>query len=207
MQGRKSLIVVVAAFLIAGLLITAAPALAVSQVQVLHAFTGRNDGAISWAALVLDASGNLYGTTIAGGTYGYGTVFKLTPGASGAWTETVLHSFHPDVTGGNQPEAGLIFDTVGNLYGTTSFGGSHGEGTVFKLAPGINGTWTETVLHAFDGQDGGRPSGSLIFDASGNLYGTTSGTPPSRGNVFKLAPSVDGVWTETVLHTFNGKDG
>jgi uncharacterized repeat protein (TIGR03803 family) len=160
---------------------------------VLHAFAGGNDGAHPLAALIRDNAGNSYSTTDLGGTNNQGTVFKL----AGNGTETVLYSF----TGGNDggtPEAGLISDEAGNLYGTADTGGANSEGVIFKLAP----DGTETVLHAFTGgSDGGIPFAGLIKDAAGNLYGTTySGGVNSDGTVFKLAP--DG--TETVLHAFTG---
>ena len=131
---------------------------------MLHRFTGR-DGAVPHGALIFDAPGNLYGTTHNGGTNGYGTVFQLDP--SGALT--VLHSF----TGGSDgayPEAGLIADMAGNLYGTT-YGGGAGGGTVFQL----QASGTLTVLHTFTGGDGAYPVAGLLADAAGNLYGTTAG--------------------------------
>jgi uncharacterized repeat protein (TIGR03803 family) len=122
---------------------------------VLHQFTGK-DGANPYASLLLDVAGNLYGTTWGGGnyrcnpTYGCGTAFKLAPGGGGQWTETVLHEFNGN--NGAYPNANLIFDPAGDLYGTTASGGhSRGEGTVFKLTPGANDKWTETVLHIFYG--------------------------------------------------------
>jgi uncharacterized repeat protein (TIGR03803 family) len=186
-----------------------APTLAVGQEQVLQIFNG-TDGANSFSGLVFDPAGNLYGTTQQGGNTGYGTVFKLTRGSNGTWTETVLHNFHgPNGLdrGGLEPSAALVFDLAGNLYGTTLAGGVHGFGVVFKLSPGANGNWTETVLHAFNGEDGGRPAAPLIFDKAGNLYGTSTGAPPRLGNVFELSPGSDGAWTEAVLYTFNGEDG
>jgi uncharacterized repeat protein (TIGR03803 family) len=158
----------------------------------------------------------LYGTTYGGGTYGGGTVFEVSPGASDQWSEKVLYSFGSGKDG-VAPRAGLIFDGKGNLYGTTSFGSAGGGyGTVFQLTLS-NGQWTETVLHAFGGSDGVWPwYAGLIFDAAGNLYGTTSsggaqdcngGNNEGCGTVFQLAPS-NGQWTETVLHFFgSGKDG
>jgi len=165
------------------------------------------DGAVPLAGLIIDQAGNLYGTTSLGGSgsrgiYG-GVVFKLTPDG----TETILHSFLGG-DDGNGPTAPLIADSHGNLYGTTTLGGScpsdNGCGTVFKIAP----DGTETVLYAFQGgKDGFVPRAGLIMDAAGNLFGTTSkggGTGcvyhEGCGTVFKLAP--DG--TETVLHTFAG---
>lgn len=185
---------------------------------VLYSFKeNHNDGQDPEASLVFDATGNLYGTTLLGGAYGYGTVFQLTPGANGTWTEAVLHSFDNNTRDGMYPYAGLIFDPDGNLYGTTNGGGVHGEGAVFQLAPGTNGKWKERVLHSFNGKDGLEPYSGLIFDAAGNLYGTTysggaSGTGCRGygcGTVFELTPEGNGKWTEKVLHSFNdnGKDG
>lgn len=142
------------------------------------------DGSLPMAPLLLDAQGNLYGTTAGGGEYGYGTVFKLTPQG----VETVLHSFNQ--TDGQEPVAGLIQDVQGNLYGTTASGGlydgNYGYGTVFKIAPG----GTETVLYNFTGgADGANPEAGLILDANGNLYGTTTnGGAYTYGTVFKLTP-------------------
>src|ERR1019366_9536867 len=183
--------------------------------QVLHSFGNGTDGANPQAGLIVDAAGNLYGTTVGGGTYGYGTVFELTPNGSGGWTEKVLYSFCsqaycPD---GSEPYAGLIFDAVGNLYGTTLDGGTNWfGGTVFELTPAGGGSWTETVLHSFNknGTDGANPYAGLIFDAVGNLYGTTEeGGTYGYGTVFELTPAAGGVWTEKVLHNFNnnGTDG
>lgn len=161
--------------------------------SVLHAFGGANDGAHPLAVLVRDKAGNFYSTTDLGGTNNQGAVFKLAPGG----TETVLYSFTGGSDGGT-PEAGLIGDAAGNLYGTADTGGANSEGIVFELAP----DGTETVLHTFTGgNDGGIPFAGLIRDAAGNLYGTTySGGAGGAGTVFKLAP--DG--TETVLHAFTG---
>ena len=174
---------------------------------VLYSFcaqSGCTDGAKPWAGLILDAAGNLYGTTQTGGNnvepgtvFGGGVVFKLAPDG----TETVLYNFcaQSGCADGVHPYAGLVMDAAGNLYGTTYQGGSKGNGVVFKLAP--NGT--ETVLHTFCEQsgctDGALPRAGLATDAAGNLYGTTSaGGAAGWGVVFKLAP--DG--TETVLYNF-----
>jgi uncharacterized repeat protein (TIGR03803 family) len=178
--------------------------------SVLHSFNN-TDGATPEAGLIFDAAGNLYGTTIyggfitCGGGNGCGVVFKLTRGADGSWTESVLHSFGRGSDGAD-PVAGLIFDTAGNLYGTTEGAGAHGYGAVFKLTPSANGSWTESVLHSFEGNGGEQPWAGLIFDAAGNLYGTTYGGGASfAGTVFKLTPNADGRWTESVLHSFEGK--
>jgi uncharacterized repeat protein (TIGR03803 family) len=179
---------------------------------VLHSFAGPPDGAVPWGELLLDSAGNLYGTTSEGGTgcrnpygpAGCGTVFKLSP----AGVETVLHRFKnsPD---GALPAAGLIKDAKGNLYGTTMGGGNvvlgSAAGTVFRVTPG----GTETVLYRFKGyslstKDGQNPRSTLVWDASGNLYGTTEeGGPKAWGTVFKLSP----LGKETTLYSFPGKSG
>ena len=160
---------------------------------VLHNFTGSPDGSTPYGALAIDSSGNLYGTTIQGGTSNLGVVFKVT--SSG--TETVLHSFtgKPD---GSTPYGGLILDSSGNLYGTTVAGGSSNTGTVFKTTS----TGTTTVLHSFTGNpDGSLPYGSLVIDSPGNLYGTTKqGGSSNLGTVFKTTST----GTTTVLHSFAG---
>jgi len=184
--------------------------------RVLYSFGNTPDGAYANAVLIFDAAGNLYGTTELGGANGpYGTVFELTPTGGGGWTEKVLHSF-ANGTDGTRPLASVIFDAAGNLYGTTSEGGTNRDGTVFELMPAGGGSWTETLLHSFNnnGTDGFLPNAGLIFDAAGNLYSTTyyggagGGCQPNGcGTVFELTPSAGGGWTETVLHSFNSTDG
>lgn len=161
------------------------------------------------AALVMDKSGNLYSTAYFGGKYGDGVVFELVP-SNGKWTQKVLHSFHRDGKDGSNPDSSLTLDQGGNLYGTTSNGGPlsgcNGQtcGTVFELSPGDNGSWTEKVLHNFSGKDSAFPAASVIFDASGNLYGSASGGYGyGYGTVFELTPN-NGKWTEKVLHSFSG---
>ncbi len=188
-----------------------------SQETVLHSFGNGTDGNSPTTALIQDGAGNLYGTTVGGGTHGYGTVFELTPRGGGGWTETVLHSFNQNGSDGAYPYAGLAFDAAGNLYGTTSNGGIHACdgivfncGTVFELSPRQGGGWTETILHSFNSPgDGYYPYAGLTFDSHGNLYGTTSqGGIHGFGTVFELTPRQGGGWTETVLHSFgNGTDG
>ena len=182
--------------------------------KVLHEFCavqGCPDGKSPNAALILDAAGNLYSTTQSGGAYGFGTVFELTPGAGGKWTEKVLHSFGSG-TDGYFPNASLIFDAGGNLYGTTYVGGTNSNsGTVFELSPGTGGAWNETVLYNFCASpgcvDGQHPAAALIFDSIGNLYSTTfeggTGSDGGYGTVFELSPGAGGTWTEKVLHSFN----
>jgi uncharacterized repeat protein (TIGR03803 family) len=193
--------------------------------SVLYRFLGGKDGALPGASLIMDPAGNLYGTTIYGngGNSGRclsgecGVVFELTPNADGTWTESLLYRFRGGKDGGN-PEAGLIFDEAGNLYGTTSdLGGNCGTGcgVVFELTRQTDGSWVESVLHGFSGRDGDEPAASLIFDAAGNLYGTTvvggdlslCNGGGGCGVVFKLAPNSNGKWTETVLHRFLARPG
>ncbi len=128
--------------------------------KTLYDFTNGSDGGYPWAGVILDKTGSLYGTTFAGGAYGYGTVFRLTPSESG-WTETVLYSFQ-NGSDGAEPAGGLIFDKSGNLYGTTSAWGLGKGGTVFKLTAS-NGNWLYSVIHSFAGAGPG-PIGSLVMD-------------------------------------------
>jgi uncharacterized repeat protein (TIGR03803 family) len=179
---------------------------------VLHSFGSGNDGNTPLARLIMDNTGALYGTTAYGGGYSYyGTVFKLTPPLAGKtqWTETVLHRF-AQTGDAHNPEAGLIFDSSGALYGTTYFGGTLGFGTVFKLAPPAlgNTAWTETVLYSFKGgTDGYNLVADLSVDSKGVLYGTTPNHPVGGqcGTVFQLTPPAPKQmqWTKTVLYNFD----
>src|SRR5277367_6171386 len=142
--------------------------------KVLYSFTGKADGANPQASLVADAEGNLYGTTNMGGEYERGTVFKLVaPKVAGkAWTEVVLHSFGKG-NDGTDPVAGVSFDAAGNLYGTTSAGGTSGNGTVFQLKPSKT-EWTEKVLHDFElKDDGGTPYAGIVVDGD-KLFGAAT---------------------------------
>ncbi len=168
----------------------------------LYSFTGGSDGRTPNGNLLLDAAGNVYGTTQLGGSShveGWGTVFKISPDGQ----ETQLHIFQGYANDGGFPYGGLIADAAGNLYGTTNVGGTGcrdnlGCGTIYRVAP----DGQETVLYSFqNGTDGASPYCRLIADAEGNLYGTTNaGGANSRGTIFKLAP--DG--TETILYSFDG---
>ncbi len=173
--------------------------------KVIHNFTGGKDGATgSLGDLLFDAAGNIYGVTEQGGANGVGTVYKLSPSPSGKWTFTVLYTFKGMPDGAN-PYGGLIWDSAGNLYGTTYFGGTVGMGTVFQLTPGPGGKWQENVLYSFLGDtDGSLPTSTLIFDTKGNLFGTTSagGRPTCDcGTVFKLTLA-GGAWKEKIVHFF-----
>jgi uncharacterized repeat protein (TIGR03803 family) len=185
--------------------------------QVLHSFNSA-DGRYPYANLIFDAAGNLYGTTLYGGTHANGTVFELSPEVGGGWREKVLHDFSASGTEGATPFGNLIFDSAGNLYGTTYSGGdvecvtNNGGpcGTVFELSPARAGDWILKVLHRFKGTDGAYPVAGLTFDAAGNLYGTTSGGGPDLlnqfGTVFELSPTASGNWTERLLHSFRTID-
>ncbi len=182
--------------------------------SVLHTFTGAPDGAYPLVEnLAFDSFGNIYGTTSGGGYYndcltgGCGTVFELTPSAGG-YTESVIHDFGSG-TDGFQPDAGVVLDTAGNVYGTTFYGGGEncdfpGCGMVYQLMPS-NGGWLENVLVYFDAGNGENPFGDLIIDGAGNLYGATMGGGQGdnrNGVVFELAPS-GGEFTYSMLYTFH----
>ena len=193
----------------------------------LYNFQGApNDGENSLAPALLDAHGNIFGSTNLGGDgsgsgdnmcgsfaliQGCGTIFELSPQSDGSWTEILLHEFLG--TGdGEQPIGRLVQDAAGNIYGVTSFDGVSGAGLVFELSPPAHsgGAWTETVLHQF-GQssgDGLSPAGGLVRDGKGNLYGTTymGGGACNCGTVYRLSPPSQkgGSWTETVLYSFTG---
>lgn len=174
---------------------------------ILHSFNKNGtDGFEPTGGLVLDAAGNLYGTTAQGGISGFcGTVFELSPQTGGSWSEAVLYSFKYNSKDACRPIAGLTFDSAGNLYGTTIFGGSYNYGTVFGMRRTAGGGWQEGVLHSFNdsNQDGYVPYGGVILDAEGNIYGTTNGGGAgSWGTVFELQPKPGGGWQEGVLHSF-----
>lgn len=202
---------------------------------ILHRFgIKKNDGAGPFAGLISDDSGNLYGTTEGGGTYNDGTVYELRH-TSSAWKERVLHSFDANGKDGVGPGGGALFmDRAGNLYGTTTGGGSNqcggargdldspraGQapggigncGTIFELTKEANGRWKEAILYNFNiGATGSDPNAGVVMDKAGNLYGTTDYGGDAYcdcGVIYKLAPGPKGKWTYTVLHTFGiGDDG
>ncbi|HEY3972815.1 MAG TPA: choice-of-anchor tandem repeat GloVer-containing protein [Candidatus Sulfotelmatobacter sp.] len=214
------------------------------QEKVLYNFQGAPDGTNPSSSLIADREGHLYGTTASGGTgmnceiayqevVACGTVFELIPPTTrgGRWTEKILYNFQGGKDG-SVPLGSLILDEKGNLYGTTAFGGLStncttgisgyypGCGTVFRLSPPSNsgGAWSEALLHVFQGGlDGGEPQSGVIFDAKGNLYGTTEvggdgychGDSPGCGLVFKLSPprAQSDSWTENILWAFKGLGG
>jgi len=187
------------------------------RVAPLYQFAGATAGSSPYIKLVADAAGAMYGTTANGGLQSLGNVFQLTPPSlpGGRWKYAVLYSFGVGADGA-VPESSLTIDAAGNLYGTTYQGGTFGYGTVFMLTPPIvpGGSWTETVLYNFQGgNDGRNPYGGVTFDNAGNLYGATQQGGPYRcgvqryscGTIYQLTPGPGGVWTETVLYTFQGR--
>ena len=176
---------------------------------VLYSFCAQDgcpDGSLPNGAPILDASGNLYGVTLQGGTHNSGTAFEVSKGKK-KWSEAVLHSFcsEDNCTDGDEPGGALLMDASGNLYGTAAFGGNAGKGVVYELTPDGN-QWEQTVLYAFcvlrNCADGIAPQGSLIADGSGDLYGVTYGGGAVReGEAFELVPS--GTQSQlTVLYSF-----
>jgi uncharacterized repeat protein (TIGR03803 family) len=187
---------------------------------VLYSFTGENgDGNNPWS-LTIDSAGNLFGVTTWGGASNTsvcgpetcGTVFELTPSASG-WTEKVIYSFQGGPSDGNFPFSNIVVDAKGNLYGTTVEGGigtnpmcyGTGCGTVWELSPTTDGRWKERIIHNFLGMGYGQnPWGGVTMDAAGNLYGDTAyGGNSQRGTVFKLSPTKTG-WIGGVIFRLRG---
>jgi uncharacterized repeat protein (TIGR03803 family) len=185
-------------------------AAATATETVIHTFSGP-DGIDPIQGVTFDKEGNLYGVASGGGSSNKGTVYELTPGSKGTWTEKTLLSFNGTV-GGSTPLSGVVFDSKGNLYGTTKLGGSNAVGVVYELSPSGSGKWTETVLHNFGGSgDGAYPVGDIALNASGDIFGTTegggahgNGTEAQGGTVFKVSPKSGGGWSESVLHSFGG---
>jgi uncharacterized repeat protein (TIGR03803 family) len=172
------------------------------------------DGSNPLAGLIMDGGGNLYGTTAGGGTGQWGTVFRLSPPSSGNgnWTETVLWNFAQTTENGFEPGYGrLNMDAEGNIYGTTTRGGTKNLGTVFELTPLGDGTYSFAILHSFSGLDGAVPQYGVAIDTAGNLYGTTENGGRGKaicsagcGVVYELSPSSNGTWEETALYKFDG---
>jgi uncharacterized repeat protein (TIGR03803 family) len=155
--------------------------------------------------VTMDASGNIFGTT--NNNANKGMVFELSPNGQGGWNSTVIHTFADN----QELESPPVLDHAGNLYGTTEYGGSKKQGTVYKLSPGVNGKWKAKILHPFKGgNDGAQPFAGIVFDAAGNIYGTTlAGGAYGYGTVFELAAVGKNSYSykEKVLWSFNGADG
>jgi uncharacterized repeat protein (TIGR03803 family) len=192
--------------------LTAAPFAQAQQETVLYDFIANSSGSSPYGNLVFDSAGNLYGANSQGGGTGCygpgcGTVFELSPQPGGEWTETTLHNFNDSTGDGENPLGTVIFDSAGNLYGTTRYGGANSCGIVYQLVPQQNGSWKENILHSFDSSvDGCAPYAGVILDAAGNLYGTASeGGANSWGTAYELSPASGGGWTPKVLHAFGGE--
>jgi uncharacterized repeat protein (TIGR03803 family) len=189
--------------------------------HILYTFSGKTDGSDP-IGLAIDPGGNLYGTTANGGlqscTDGCGTIYQLTPSSSGAWKKTVLHVFRSGTTDGAEPNAALVFDSQGNLYGTTNAGGDTGCyflgcGTVFELKAAGGGRWSYRIIYFFGvAPDGFGPAGALVVDKQGNLFGATGNGGGTScpdygcGTIFELRSQADNTWTEIVLYRFQGGD-
>ena len=177
-----------------------------SNTHVVYSFGG-GDGAYFDTELVMDRSGNLYGTSVRGGNFSSGNVFQLAPTRNG-WTLTVLYSFTSGLDGG-QPYKGVTLDSHGNLYGTTVTGGiggcEGGCGVVYKLTHS-HGSWSQSVIYSFTGgNDGAGPGSPVVFDKQGNLFGATpTGGAYGSGTIYELKPNKDGGWKLDVAHTLTG---
>jgi hypothetical protein len=189
----------------------------------LYSFCGEHGCPDGWAMPdppIWDGKGNMFGTTTKGGvgqpacwtTEGCGVVYEMVPNGDGTWTYQVLHRFLEfSPSDGQSPEGGLVMDRAGSLYGTAALGGAYDNGMAFKLTRSSGG-WGLTVLYDFpDCKLGCGPSGNLVFDKSGNLYGVNGGGLPNCGYdcgvIYRLLPQKNGKWKYSVLHKFTGKDG
>ena len=185
----------------------ASGARAATATKVIYSFAGANDGEYTDTDLVIDSAGNLYGTSVQGGAFGGGTVFRLTPSGNG-WIHTVLYSFTGGADGG-EPYKGVTLDVQGNLYGTAVTGGTGscegGCGVVYKLT-NSGGSWSQSVIHYFSGgNDGSGPGAGLTIDNHGNLYGMApTGGANGLGVIYRLNPDTSGNWKFKVIHTFTG---
>ncbi len=206
-----------ALLLFCALTVLAPPVAQAQTFNVIYNFTGGQDGATPYAGLTMDKAGDFYSTTFSGGASKLGTVYRLKRSGS-SWVADGLHSFRGGANDGAEPLARVIFGPDGSLYGTASVGGAGqtcdiGCGVVFNLRPpvtfcrSVSCPWTETVLYQFGGiPDGGFPSGELLFDEAGNLYGTTALGGRDGGVLYELTPSGNS-WTESIVHNFSGADG
>lgn len=173
--------------------------------SVLHTFTGGTDGSGPGSPVAFDSKGNLYGTTPTGGTSGAGVVYQLKPASGGGSTLKVIHAFTGGTDGNGGSAGRLLIDSAGNIYGVCTVGGANGFGNVYEMSPS-GSNWTFTTLYSFKDQpDGASPDGGVVFDKSGNLFGTTYYAGGNdMGTVYKLAHNSNGTWTESVLYSFKG---
>lgn len=172
--------------------------------NVIHTFTGGADGATGSAGQMLFRGGLLYGAATTGRIYGKGTVFELKPTQSGEWVFKTIYSFRGQPDAGF-PYGGLLFDASGHLFATTYYDRAHNLGAVYELFPQQSGEWRERVLYSFQGgSDGQNSISNLVFDAAGNLYGTTSEGGLGSGVIFGLTPTANAQWRESVPHRFQG---
>jgi uncharacterized repeat protein (TIGR03803 family) len=172
--------------------------------KTLHQFNENEGG--PYGELTWDSAGNLYGTTSFDTTTFMGVVFKLSPQTDGSWKETVLYTF-PSPDGIGFPTAGVAIDSAGNLYGPTFFSprGTNGNGAIYRLSPQAQGPWTLSLIFNFTTGSGFEPASRLIFDSTGNLFGTT--TQSNLGEVYELSPTTSGPWKQKIIHTFKTGGG
>jgi uncharacterized repeat protein (TIGR03803 family) len=201
MRSRQISCLAIRSLFVASILASAA--WAANTTKLVYSFAGDTDGEYTDTELVRDSAGNLYGSSVQGGTFGGGTVFQVTP----AGIHTVLYNFTGGADGG-EPYKGVTLDSAGNLYGTAVTGGrgacEGGCGVVYKLT-NSGGTWTQTVIHAFTGADGSGPGAPVAIDKHGNVFGTTpTGGADGMGTIYRLAPDGSGGYKFRVIHTFTG---
>jgi uncharacterized repeat protein (TIGR03803 family) len=175
--------------------------------RTIHSFNNEGSGGYTpEGGIAMDSAGNIYGTASEGGSRRAGTVFELVRQSNGSWEAKLLYAFGASASDGKAPAGGLTIDSSGNLYGSTNGGGADNYGTVFELSASSGG-WTEKVIHSFSGypHDGVGASGTLVFNSTGSLFGTTAtGGGYKEGTVYELIPSSSGGWTEKILHAFAG---
>ena len=180
-------------------------------VKILHSFDGTNkgiDGIYPAGTLLFDSAGRIYGTTENGGTSSIGPLgiaYRMSPAPVGEW---IFHNFPHGSTDGKAPSGGLVADGSDNLYGVANGGGKYGSGAIYEFVFTGN-TWVEKVIYSFgaEANDATNPSGTLVFDGHGNLYGVADGGAYNKGAVFELSAGTGGAWSEKVLHSFDGTDG
>ena len=215
MKCKRMISAAALAFLVVTFSVGSPAPLSAQAFKILHAFGGPGDGGGAIGGLVMDASGNLYGETEAGGVIsgfqvcfplGCGTVYRLSPNSDGTWSETVLHSFTiTDGIGGSF--SAPILDARGNLFGTAQHS-IPGGGTVFEMTPTANGSWNFSVLHTFNPVGNGyAPYGVVLHN--GSLFGTTTegGGGDNQGVLFQMTQALPNRWSENTLYVFSSDGG